>query len=292
MQIDRIGAVRTDLGECPVWDARKQTLWMLDCRHGRVHLVDPESGHSQHFELPAPLGSIALNGDDSLVVALKEEVGVFTLSTGVLRRVARIGDSHPNLRLNDGTPMPDGSFVVGTMHVLREPGQEPLGGLYRLGPEGSFERLDSGLGVVNGPTPHPSRPDFYVCDSAARCIYRYRMDGAGKLSARERFIDTNPYASAPDGCCFDSEGGLWTALVHVGALARFDGEGRLSHRIELPLAHPASLCFGGPALEDIYVTSIRDSGRLVALGPLDGALLRVRGSGFHGAPIPRCRVRS
>lgn len=291
MQIERIGAVRTDLGECPVWDAEKRKLWMLDCRKGRVHVIDPQDGRDHYYELPAPLGSFALNGDDSLVVALRGEVVIYTPSTGALRCVAAISDSHPNLRLNDGTAMPDGSFVVGTMHASPEPGQAPLGGLYRLDPVGGFERLDRGFGIVNGPVPHPSSAEFYVSDSAARRIYRYRLDEVGNLSDREIFVDTDALGSGPDGCCFDADGGLWTALVRVGAIARFDADGRLSHRIDLPVAHPASLCFGGPELEDLYVTSIRDSGRLRADGPLDGALLRVRGTGFRGAPRPRCRLR-
>jgi sugar lactone lactonase YvrE len=292
MQIERLGTLQTDLGECPVWDTDSQTLWMLDCRKGRLYTVDPQTGRDRFCELPAPLGSFALNGKDSLVVALKEDVAIYTPSTGKLRRVASIDDRHPNLRLNDGAAMPDGSFVVGTMHILRNPGEVPLGGLYRLDPAGGFTRLDRGLGVVNGPVPHPSRPEFYVCDSAARSIYRYRIDSAGAWSGREPFVDTEPYGSAPDGCCFDSEGGLWTALVYVGAIARFDAEGRLTHRIDLPVAHPASLCFGGPTLDDIYVTTIRDSGRLSAQGPLDGALLRVRGAGLRGAARTHCRVQA
>ncbi|WP_217435656.1 SMP-30/gluconolactonase/LRE family protein [Cupriavidus gilardii] len=290
IQIERIGTVRTDLGECPVWDAEQRQLWLADCRRGLIYRLDPEQGGHICHELPAPLGAFALNDDDSLVVALKEEIGLYTPSTGSLTRIARIDDSHPHLRLNDGTAMPDGSFIVGTMHLFREPGEPPLGGLYRLDPGGCFARLDRGLAVVNGPLPHPSRAEFYVADSAAREIYRYRIDAEGNLGLRVPFVDTAPLGSAPDGCCFDRDGGLWTTLVHAGAIVRFDADGVLSHRIALPVAHPTALCFGGAELDDIYVTSIRDSGRLRADGPLDGALLRVRGAGFRGATRPRCRI--
>jgi sugar lactone lactonase YvrE len=289
-EIAPLGTIRTDLGECPVWDAARQRLWLADCRRGWIHVIDPAQGDEMRHDLPAPLGSFALNGEDNLVVALKEQLALYTPSTGALRCVADIGDRHPNLRLNDGTPMPDGSFVVGTMHVFREPDEAPLGRLYRLDSAGNFARIERGFGIVNGPMPHPSRAEFYVCDSAARSIYRYRLDGGGRLSGRERFVDTAPLGSAPDGCCFDSDGGLWTALVHAGALVRFDAVGQLTHRIDLPVAHPASLCFGGPALEDIYVTTIRDSGRLSADGPLDGAVLRVRGTGLRGAARPHCSI--
>ena len=74
------------------------------------------------------------------------------------------------------------------------------------------------------------------------------------------------------------------------ALARFDAQGQLTHRVALPAAHPASLCFAGQNLDQLVVTTIRDSGRLKADGPWDGAVLRVSGLGFRGAPRPRCRI--
>lgn len=291
MQIERIGTVRAALGECPVWDATRGRIWMADCRAGQILAVDPDSGAARHWQLPAPLGSFAFNGDDELVVALKERFALFNTSDHALRTVAHIGDSHPNLRLNDGVAMPDGSFVAGTMHIHRQEGEPPRGGLYRLDTQGRLSRIAQGLGVVNGPAPDPTGTYFHVCDSAQRKIFRFRMDTDGSLREREVFVDTEALGSAPDGCCFDAAGGLWTALVHAGAIARFDRQGRLDRRIELPARHPASLCFGGEGLDDLFVTSISDSGRLSADGPLDGALLRVRGTGQRGAPRLRCRIR-
>lgn len=291
MQIERIGTLRAALGECPVWDAARGCLWMTDCRHGRIMAIDPESGATRHWQLPAPLGSFALNGGDEIVAALKETFVLFSTADNTMRTLARIGDSHPNLRLNDGVPLPDGSFVAGTMHIYREEGEAPLGGLYRLDTRGRLTRIARDLGVVNGPGLDPSGSYFHVCDSSQRKVFRFRIDSDGGLLAREVFVCTDALGSAPDGCCFDAEGGLWTALVHAGAIARFDPQGRLDLRIELPVRHPASLCFGGDDLRDIYVTSISDSGRLSASGPLDGALLRVRGAGYKGAARPHCRIR-
>lgn len=291
MRIERIGTLRAALGECPVWDAARQQLWMLDCRSGALLAVDPDTGAEQRWQLPAPVGSFAFNGDDEIVVALKETFALYRLSDGTLRPLARIDDSHPHLRLNDGAPLPDGSFVAGTMHIHREAGEAPLGGLYRVDTQGVATRIAQGLGVVNGPVMHPDGSAFYVCDSAQRKILRYRMTADGQLSTPEVFVDTEALGSAPDGCCFDRDGGLWTALVHAGAIARFDATGKLDQRIDLPVAHPASLCFGGADLSDIFVTTISDSGRLLASGPLDGALLRLRGAGAVGAPRGQCRIR-
>lgn len=289
MKIERLGHLKTDLGECPVWHA--QQLWLLDCRRGVLYALDPDSGDiTARHEVPAPLGSFAFNHDGQVVLALKDAVVALDLGTGHCRPLASLDTTHPHLRLNDGTAMPDGSFVVGTMHVYRADDEPPLGGLYHLGTDLSFTRVDTGFGITNGPAVSPLNGRLHVADSAVRTIYSYALAPDGTLSDKQVFVQTDLQGSAPDGCCFDHEGGLWTALVRAGALARYDAGGQLTHRIELPLVHPAALCFGGPDMGDLFVTSISDSGRLSASGPMDGAVLKVTGLGFQGMARPLCRL--
>lgn len=290
LEIQAFGTLHTRLGECPVWDAARAWLWLIDSRDGLLVALDAQGEEQQRLELPAPLGSFALNGDGRLVVALRESVVLLDPATGRMQTLGRIEDQHPQLRLNDGAALADGSFCVGTMHTLRGPGEAPLGGLYRIDTAGRMERVDQGYGVVNGPVQHPTDGRIFVSDSAARRIHVYAPPGDGAWK-RSLFADTQPLGSAPDGCCFDDEGGLWSAMVNAGEIVRFDAQGQPGQRLRLPLAHPASLCFGGPALDELYVTSISDSGRLSAHGPLDGRVLRVRGLGRRGAPRPHCRIQ-
>ncbi|VTU28651.1 L-arabinolactonase [Variovorax sp. PBL-H6] len=291
MEIQRLGNLKTALGECPVWHGAR--LWLMDCRQGLILALDPDTGLvTARHEAPPPLGSFAFNGDglDGIVLALKEEIAALNLRTGQLRTLARIEASSPHLRLNDGISLADGSFVVGTMHVFRAPDEPPLGGLYRLDTRLHLHKLDEGLGIVNGPCVNPIDGRLHVADSAARVIYSYAIASDGTLADKQVFVRTEGLDSGPDGCAFDTEGGLWTALVRTGALARFDMEGRLTHRIELPVAHPSALCFGGSEMADLFVTSISDSGRLSASGPLDGAVLKATGLGFRGFARPVCRM--
>ncbi|VTU33469.1 L-arabinolactonase [Variovorax sp. PBS-H4] len=291
MEIRRLGNLKTALGECPLWHGAH--LWLMDCRQGLILALDSDTGEvTARHEAPPPLGSFAFNGDgfDCIVLSLKEEIAALNLRTGRLRSLARIEASSPHLRLNDGISLPDGSFVVGTMHVFRAADEPPLGGLYRLDTRLQLHKLDEGLGVANGPCVNPANGRLHVADSAARVIYSYAFAADGTLADKQVFVRTEVLDSGPDGCAFDTEGGLWTALVRTGALARFDGQGRLTHKIELPLAHPSALCFGGPQMGDLFVTSISDSGRLSASGPLDGAVLKLTGLGFRGFARPVCRM--
>ena len=298
--ISQVGILSTLLGECPVWDTLNHRLWLMDCRAGKLMSVEPETGAIVNsFRLPAPTGSFAFNHDGQIVVALKESIVLLDPATGTFSHLAQLPVSHPNVRLNDGTALPDGSFIVGTMHVHREPGEAALGGIFQLRHSGQLHKIAPAPGVTNGPNFSPFDNRFYVCDSAVRTIFSYRLEPvpAAANNATEApvifqdkqiFADTSALDSAPDGCCFDSTGGLWTALVHAGAVVRFDPDGSLTHRIDLPVKHPTSLCFGGPELQDMFITSIRDSGRLKADGRLDGAVLKIRNSGFQGFNRPRC----
>lgn len=289
MEIQRLGDLKTALGECPVWHGRQ--LWLMDCRAGLILALDPDTGAvTARHEVPPPLGSFAFNGDDCIVLALKEEIAALDLRTGQLRSLARIEASHPDLRLNDGVSLADGSFVFGTMHVFRARDEPPLGGLYRLDTALKLHKLDEGLGIANGPCVNPVNGRLHVADSIARVIYSYAIAADGTLADKRVFVRTDAHDSGPDGCCFDSEGGLWTALVRVGALARFDMQGRLTHKVDLPVTHPSALCFGGPEMSELFVTTISDSGRLRGSGPLDGAVLKLTGLGFGGAARPDCRM--
>ncbi len=80
----------------------------------------------------------------------------------------------------------------------------------------------------------------------------------------------------PDGLTVDAEGGVWLALFGGGAIRRYRPDGTLDAHIPLPVTHPTSLAFGGPGLDDLYVTSARRGGGA-------GSLLRLR-PGVRGRP--------
>jgi L-arabinonolactonase len=291
MEIRRLGDLKTALGECPQW--YRDQLWLMDCRAGLVLALDPDTGEEMsRYTAPAPLGCFAFNGEDgdAIVLALKEEIAALDLRHSQLRTLARIEVSGPHLRLNDGIALADGSFIVGTMHVFREAGESPLGGLYRLDTGLNLRKLDTGFGVTNGPCVNPVNGRLHVADSEAKVIYSYAIESDGAVADKQLFVRTAAHGSGPDGCAFDTEGGLWTALVRQGALARFDMAGRLTHKIGLPVVHPSALCFGGRDMADLFVTSISNSGRLSASGPMDGGVLKVTGLGYRGSKRPACRL--
>ncbi|MGE4242987.1 SMP-30/gluconolactonase/LRE family protein [Ramlibacter sp.] len=289
--IRRIGSSKDLLGESPCWDARSAAVWWIDSLSGVVRrlAVGPDEGGEQIHRVPAPVGSMALCEGSGILLALKDRFALFDPATGAIEDLARIDVDHPDVRLNDGKCDPWGNFIAGTLQVHRAPGEAAKGGLYRLAPDGGLEVLARGYGLTNGPCFSPDGRTLYVADSSlgVRTIRAYDYAPDRPLSGERVFAQTESLGAGPDGAAVDEQGFLWSALPRIGQLARFAPDGRLERLVKMPATHPTSLCFGGPDLDRLYVTSISRSTNLTGTLPDDGGLWEVRGLPARGVPVSR-----
>jgi sugar lactone lactonase YvrE len=53
----------------------------------------------------------------------------------------------------------------------------------------------------------------------------------------------------------DAEGAIWVAIFGTGEVHRYTPDGELDRIVEVPHLAPTSCTFGGPELEDLFVTS-------------------------------------
>ncbi len=283
--IDRIGDTKDRLGESPVWSAREGCLYWVDSLAGLLHRLHFESGRREAFAVPAPIGSFGLRRGGGVVLALRDGFYRYDLATASVTPLARLPISHPGIRLNDGKVDRQGRFVAGSMHMNLQPGEAPLGALYRLEPNGQVTRLAGEIITANGPCFSPDGRSLYLADSPRQVIWRFPY-GDAPPAIREPFIDLAPLGTAPDGATVDAEGHLWVALVRSGEIGRFDPAGRLVQRVRMPVRHPTSLNFGGPELDVLFVTSLSASHRLADPAPEAGGLFAVTGLGVTGLAEP------
>jgi hypothetical protein len=71
---------------------------------------------------------------------------------------------------------------------------------------------------------------------------------------------------APDGSAIDAEGYLWNAQWGGSKVVRYTPAGEIDTVLELPVAQPTCLCFGGAKLDLLFVSTAREG--------LDAAALR------------------
>jgi sugar lactone lactonase YvrE len=144
-----------------------------------------------------------------------------------------------------------------------------------------------GVGVSNGPCWSPDDAIFYFSDSKAQIIWAFDFDlASGELSNRRIHNDTKDHGY-PDGATVDTEGFIWSARWEGSCILRIDPKGRIDRVVAMPASRPTCVCFGGPELDVLYVTSSRAhvAGDVLAQYPLQGGLFcfdpKVKGFAKH-----------
>jgi len=288
VRVEPLGPGRYDLGESPVWDERSGRLYWTDGLRGIVHAATPDGSVEATWAFPEPVGSFCLTTAGTILAACATGLVELDPATGDRSRLQSVGSGDGATRLNDGKVAPDGTFVFGSMDLAEE---RPLGVAYRYTTDRRLEQLADGFVVFNGPSWSPDGTVFYASDSGAGRLLRFDREPDGGLGERRVIatVDRPLEEGAFDGATVDAEGFLWSARVFGGRLTRFDPDGRTDREIAMPVRKPTSLCFGGPDLSILFVTSMgaQLSARFPPDGSLGGAVFAVHGLGVRGLPMGR-----
>jgi sugar lactone lactonase YvrE len=156
------------------------------------------------------------------------------------------------------------------------------GDLLALGPDGSCRVVLDGVTVSNGLAWSPDGGTAYYVDSATQRIDAFDYEPERGLSGRRPVVAVDPSAGTPDGLTVDADGHLWLALHGGGAVHRYRPDGRLDGRIELPVSQVTACTFGGPGLDQLYITTSR-LGLDPAAEPEAGAVYQAQ-TGVTGQP--------
>jgi sugar lactone lactonase YvrE len=284
--------VRFQLGESPVYDDRRAALWFCDIVGCALHMVALEGLELKTWTFPSEVCSLGLAESGRLVVALRDEVGLFEPDGGGFEGIARIALDPSEARLNDGKVGPDGAFWVGSMIGSGDQRSgEPAGALYRVDAAGKVERKVGGIAVSNGLAFSPDGTAMFHSDSRGPWIDRWRFGRrSGEISGRQRIATPDEGTGRPDGGATDVDGCYWSAGVSAARLNRFSPDGRLLASYPVPVAAPTMPCFGGEGLRTLFVTSLRHgrSPELLDRFPLTGSVL-VAESPVAGVPVGRFR---
>jgi sugar lactone lactonase YvrE len=282
-EVEHVLASQAELGEGPVWHPEEQVLYFLDITKGRLHRFDPLSEQHDVTELGLVVGSMGVRTAGGWVMATRKGFAL----RGSDGQMTFIGDpdadENEKVRFNDGKTDPTGRFWAGKMS------DTPTNCLYRLDPDGSIHRMESGIGVSNGLGWSPDLTIFYYTDSPAKKIYAYDYDPAsGTISSRREFASVPEGGGSPDGLAVDVEGCIWSARWGGWKVMRYAPDGEILAEIAMPVELPTSCAFGGPNLDELYITSayVAVPAERRAEQPLAGDVFRIR-PGVRGLPEPK-----
>ncbi len=272
---------RALLGEGAIWNHRDGVLHWVDIDSFKIHTFDPSTNLNSSIDVGEYVGTVVRRAPEfggGFIVALTHSIAHVNES-GKITKLADL-DEPPRNRSNDGKCDPAGRFWFGSFN-------------FDLTPEAcNFWMMDAGkkvhhkldkIGVSNGLVWTSDNSTMYYIDSLLQRLDAFDFDvESGQISNRRCAVE-NSWGGYFDGMTIDTEDNVYIALWEGGAVVKLNPKtGKLLERIEIPGCQNITSCaFGGPNLNDLYITS---SGKDAKPGtePNAGALFKISISNAQG----------
>jgi L-arabinonolactonase len=285
VNIERIGNIKNQLGEGPVWDVGEKALYWIDGHAPAIYRLNPKTNEVKEWKTPKPIGSFAIRQNGGAVCAMTDGFYFFDFATGNATAVKDGIVAKSGTTFNDGKTDARGRFIAGT---LDSKFKEAAGSIFSLDASLKCSVLEPAIGCTNGPCFSPDNRTFYCSDSVSRTIAAYDYDlSSGKVSNKREFAKVKGLGGVPDGATIDADGNMWSCIAGGGKIVCFAPDGKIARTVEVPVPIITSVMFGGDNLEVLYATSIGMKTLGMEPGPDGGALFKIAGLGVKGKPEPR-----
>ena len=269
-----------ELGENPLWNGDNGCLYWTDITGGKVHRLHLASGRHEVIYRGEPVGGFTLQENGDLLLFRVRDLALLDADGRV--DVVRAFSDERAARFNDVTADPEGRVFAGTIGLT-----EASGGLWRVDRDGTMTLLFRGTGISNGMGFSPDLQTFYWTCSTRRRILAFDYDRAtGALSGERLLYQATPEEGIPDGMTVDVHGDIWSARWDGFGAVHHAPDGKVIERFAFPVAKVSSLCFGGPNLDQFFVTT---AGGVPGSATEDGAVFHWT-AGVSGPPEFRSRI--
>jgi sugar lactone lactonase YvrE len=262
------------LGEGALWDAERKLVWFVDIKQHHLWHYDPATGANVRATAPDQIGWALPAENGLLLCGLKEGLWTFDPETQQFTRLRDVPGEPASNRNNDACSDPRGRVWLGTM----DDGEKDDTGRFYLFDRGTVTPMGPDhVSITNGPAVNREGTKVYFTDTLGQKIMVGNINDDGSVGEIFPFTDVSKYFpdAYPDGPVCDAEGYLWSGLYGGDHVARFAPDGTLDMSVPMPTSNLTKLCFGGPDMKTVYVTSARAglSPEKLAAQPLAGSLL-------------------
>jgi sugar lactone lactonase YvrE len=253
------------VGEGPFWDGKENLLYWVDIANKKVHIHDPRAGTNREMAVGQLIGSAVLRDISTasapqMIVGLEDGLFFLDLTSGKLTPIVDPEADKPGNRFNDGKCDALGRFWTGTQPSDGKGGATEERGvcaLYRLDKGHTAKKMIGGVSISNGIAWSSDNKTMYYVDSRVMGVTAFDFDlETGDIRNRRQVIEIPPGHGAPDGMTIDDEGMLYVAEWDGYQVSKWSPKsGKLVDSITFPIAKITSCCFGGPKLNELYVTT-------------------------------------
>lgn len=282
MDLDTVGNTKSLLGEGPVWNVERQTIFWLDILNGLIHEYVPASKEQKSIAVNEMIGSFAFCENGKIIAATKSGFGFLEIELNQLEIITNPEKHLPNNRFNDGKCDPFGRFWAGTMSLSEEAN---TGSLYVFSENEVSKKIEN-ITISNGIAWSNDHKTMYFIDTPTLEVVAYDYEiSTGNIANKKVVIRIPKSEGFPDGMTIDKEGMLWIAHWNGWQVTRWNpNTGEKLSKIQLPVANVTSCTFGGQNLTDLYITTAKEGLTTESFKkqPLAGSLFILRDCGFQG----------
>ena len=253
---------RNIVGESPLWHPEQESVYWTDVNGGTIERYAFKSGERKRWSFGEPVCTLSLTTDpERILVALGSQVILWRPASDERAPFASPEPNWPYNRLNDGATDPKGVFWVGSMRNNVGPNGADVevsgdsGSLYRVMPDRSVSRWDTGFGITNTLAWSPDRKTFYCGCSRSNRIYAYDYEPADSSIRNRRVFIAGAEPGLPDGSAMDEDGFLWNCRFFGACILRFSPSGKIDRIVEMPVSNITNCAFGGPSFDTLFVTT-------------------------------------
>ena len=246
------------LGEGPLWIARLGCFFWVDIEKGNLHRYHLATEQLEIRHFPHRLAVVLEGQIGKLILGLDRKLVRYDWETEEIEELCEVESDLILNRFNDGKVDPKGRIWIGTLSTLFTEG---AGSLYRIGPDLQPKVQLTNLTISNGMAWTADRQTFYFIDTPTKKIQEFAFDPkTGAIEFRRIAVEIPEGLGFPDGMCIDLEGMLWVAHYAGSGVYRWDpSTGQLLDKIELPVPHVTSCCFGGENLDLMLITTAQEN---------------------------------
>lgn len=246
------------LGEGPLWIAQLGCFFWVDIEKGNLHRYHLASEKLEIRNFPHRLAVVLEGQKGKLFLGLDRKLVRYDWETEEIEELCSVEEDQTLNRFNDGKVDPKGRVWIGTLSTLFTEG---AGSLYRIGPDLQPEVQLKNLTISNGMAWTADQKTFYFIDTPTKKIQEFAFDPeTGEIKFRRIAVEIPEGLGFPDGMCIDREGMLWVAHYGGSGVYRWNPTtGELLDKIELPVPHVTSCCFGGDDLDVMLITTAQEN---------------------------------
>lgn len=250
--LEIVSEVKSELGEGPVWDHRKNILYWIDIIGKKIHFYINKD--TKEIKLNQYIGSCALCKTEFLLLALQFGFYFYDLEKNDLIKICDPEEKLTENRFNDGKCDANSNFWAGTTSSSED---KPVGSLYCLKQDLKIKKVLENITISNGITWNTNNKKMYYIDTPKREVYSFDYNiNTAEIKNKKVLIEVPENLGFPDGMTIDIDNNLWIAHWGAYVVCKWDSKkGKLIDRIKLPVKRVSSCTFGGKNLDDLYITT-------------------------------------